>query len=94
MDKLKEIPITVYVMILLAIGSGVWLLQESRMHNQSAQTQYISDLQSNVSENTRRIKALEESFKGVPEQISSMSTDIKYLRQSVEMWNQRFFKDQ
>lgn len=77
----------VVVLIGLAVG-GTWTLQETRQATQAEQSECISSIEREVTSNTRRIDSLEqaiEPLKQLPTQISGMSADIRYLRQSVEV---------
>lgn len=86
-----KIPLSIVIAVIIATAGAIWTLQTARQDTIRTQTECIVEVEKQVESNTRRIKSLENSVEGLPEKISEISTDIRYLRKSVEMWNQKFF---
>jgi len=74
------------LIISLSIG-GTWAISQLMQTSRQEQAACIADVEQSVTSNTRRIESLErtqERMAEVPEQIASMSSDLRYLRRSVE----------
>ena len=89
-DGGKQITISIPALLLiisLCMG-GTWTVTEAWQSRTSLTNKCINDISQQVVSNTRRIEAVEraqEDMQGIPEQIAGMSSDLRYLRQSVEI---------
>ena len=93
-----QITIRLYTMIfLIVLGiTTAWGLALYVNQGQTESQACINEVEQVVTSNTQRIKTLErqaQAMSGIPAQISSMSTDLKYLRKLVETlaadWHKR-----
>ena len=78
---------TLLLIISLCVG-GTWSVSFIINSQSSDVATCINDISQRVVSNTRRIEGLEraqEDMQGIPEQIAGMSSDLRYLRQSVEI---------
>jgi len=98
MPETGQITIRIYTLVALlalAVGAAV-ALSEWRLSDRTTTQACINDVEQRAISNTRRIEALErgiQSLEGLPEQISGMSSDIRYLRKSVEVLMDEWRKD-
>lgn len=77
---------TLVLIISLCVG-GTWTLTLAWHGETKAQIECMNNISKRVAENTQRIRSLEdtqEELRGVPSQIASMSSDLRFLRQLVE----------
>lgn len=95
-----KLPLSIVIALVIAISGAIWTLQTDRQEAQLRQNECITGIQKDISRNQRDIKSittrverLEKSLEGLPEKITEMSTDIRYLRQSVELWNKKLMKE-
>jgi len=86
---------TLVAIVTLIVGATLALAQW-RMVDRTETQDCINQVEQRAISNTRRIEALErgiQSLEGLPEQISGMSSDIRYLRKSVEVLMDEWRKD-